>query len=153
LPDTILEQVSVLTNPPEEGLSEDFIIPIPKMSNEPGIIYVSYTRTSPESYALGSFNCTLKFISKEVDPISGEPEEEGYEDEYQIEDVELGVGDYIIPTYLTFTTEWDRLRTGATATETFQLSALKSLKCKHDFRDFSNKERKKRVLGKAWGTD
>ncbi|PLW41429.1 hypothetical protein PCANC_02667 [Puccinia coronata f. sp. avenae] len=128
LPDTILEQVSVLTNPPEEGLSEDFIIPIPKMSNEPGIIYVSYTRTSPESYALGSFNCTLKFISKEVDPISGEPEEEGYEDEYQIEDVELGVGDYIIPTYLTFTTEWDRLRTGATATETFQLSALKSLK-------------------------
>jgi len=128
LPDTILEQVSVLTNPPEEGLSEDFIIPIPKMSNEPGIIYVSYTRTNPENYALGSFNCTLKFISKEVDPISGEPEEEGYEDEYQIEDVELGVGDYIIPTYLTFTTEWDRLRTGATATETFQLSALKSLK-------------------------
>lgn len=128
LPDTILEQVSVLTNPPEEGLSEDFIIPIPKMSNEPGIIYVSYTRTNPEYYALGSFNCTLKFISKEVDPISGEPEEEGYEDEYQIEDVELGVGDYIIPTYLTFTTEWDRLRTGATATETFQLSALKSLK-------------------------
>ncbi|POW06911.1 hypothetical protein PSTT_08602 [Puccinia striiformis] len=128
LPDTILEQVSVLTNPPEEGLSEDFIIPIPKMSNEPGMIYVSYTRTSPETYALGSFNCTLKFISKEVDPISGEPEEEGYEDEYQIEDVELGVGDYIIPTYLTFTTEWDRLRTGATATETFQLSALKSLK-------------------------
>ncbi|EFP77690.2 uncharacterized protein PGTG_03646 [Puccinia graminis f. sp. tritici CRL 75-36-700-3] len=128
LPDTILEQVSVLTNPPEEGLTEDFIIPIPKMSNEPGIIYVSYTRSSPENYALGSFNCTLKFISKEVDPISGEPEEEGYEDEYQIEDVELGVGDYIIPTYLTFTTEWDRLRTGATATETFQLSALKSLK-------------------------
>ncbi|OAV88487.1 hypothetical protein PTTG_00881 [Puccinia triticina 1-1 BBBD Race 1] len=128
LPDTILEQVSVLTNPPEEGLSEDFIIPIPKMSNEPGIIYVSYTRSSPENYALGSFNCTLKFISKEVDPISGEPEEEGYEDEYQIEDVELGVGDYIIPTYVTFTTEWDRLRTGATATETFQLSALKSLK-------------------------
>ncbi|KAA1128624.1 coatomer subunit gamma [Puccinia graminis f. sp. tritici] len=132
LPDTILEQVSVLTNPPEEGLTEDFIIPIPKMSNEPGIIYVSYTRSSPENYALGSFNCTLKFISKEVDPISGEPEEEGYEDEYQIEDVELGVGDYIIPTYLTFTTEWDRLRTGATATETFQLSALKSLKCECD---------------------
>lgn len=128
LPDTILEQVSVIMNPPEEGLTEDFIIPIPKISNEPGIIYVSYTRTSPETYAVGAFNSTLKFISKEVDPTSGEPEEEGYEDEYQIEDVELGVGDYIIPTYVTFTSEWDRLRSGATATETFQLSALKSLK-------------------------
>ncbi|CAH7667178.1 adaptin N terminal region-domain-containing protein [Phakopsora pachyrhizi] len=128
LPDTVLEQVSVLMTPAEEGLEEDFIIPIPSISTDTGIIYVSYTRTSPESYAVGSFGCTLKFVSKEVDPTSGEPEESGYEDEYQIEEVELNVGDYIIPTYVTFTSEWDRLRTGATATETFQLSALKSLK-------------------------
>ncbi|MBW0529587.1 hypothetical protein O181_069302, partial [Austropuccinia psidii MF-1] len=128
LSDTVLEQVSVLMNPPDEGVTEDFIIPIPRISTEPGIIYVSYTRTSPDSFVLGSFNCTLKFVSKEVDPSSGEPEEDGYEDEYQLEDVEIGVGDYIIPTYVTFTTEWDRLRTGSTATETFQLSALTSLK-------------------------
>lgn len=71
----------------------------------------------------------MKFVSKEVDPSTGEPEEEGYEDEYQLEDVELSAGgDYIIPSYTTFGAEWDRLRSGASATETFALSAMESLK-------------------------
>lgn len=128
LPDTILEQVSVLMTAPE-GLTEDFIIPIPSLSsNEPGVIYVSYSRDDPTSFALGSASCVLKFVSKEVDPTSGEPEEEGYEDEYQIEEVDVGAGDYIVPSYATFASEWDRLRSAATATETFNLSALESLK-------------------------
>ena len=114
----------------ESSLTEDFIIPLPSLSTttSPGIVYVSFTRDSPEEYASGSFQCVLKFVSKEVDPSTGEPEEEGYEDEYQLEEVELGAGDYIIPTYVTFSTEWDRLRGGASATETFSLSAMESLK-------------------------
>ena len=114
----------------ESSLTEDFIIPLPSLSatTSPGIVYVSFTRDSPEEYASGSFQCVLKFVSKEVDPSTGEPEEEGYEDEYQLEEVELGAGDYIVPTYVTFSTEWDRLRGGASATETFSLSAMESLK-------------------------
>ena len=114
----------------ESSLTEDFIIPLPSLSSatSPGIVYVSFTRDSPEEYASGSFQCVLKFISKEVDPSTGEPEEDGYEDEYQLEEVELGAGDYIIPTYVTFSSEWDRLRGGASATETFSLSAMESLK-------------------------
>jgi coatomer protein complex subunit gamma len=114
----------------ESSLTEDFIIPLPSLSaaTSPGIVYVSFTRDSPEEYASGSFQCVLKFVSKEVDPSTGEPEEEGYEDEYQLEEVELGAGDYIIPTYVTFSSEWDRLRGGASATETFSLSAMESLK-------------------------
>ena len=78
---------------------------------------------------MASFQCILKFISKEVDPASGEPEEEGYEDEYQLEEVELAPGgDYIIPSYSSFAAEWDRLRGGTTATETFALSAMDSIK-------------------------
>lgn len=125
-----LEQVSVLMSPsPETDLTEDFIIPIPSLgSNSSGIVYVSFTRNSPEEYALGSFGNSLKFISKELDPSSGEPEEEGYDDEYQIEELDLGAGDYIVPSYATFATEWDRLRTSANATETFALTALESLK-------------------------
>ncbi|KDQ14000.1 hypothetical protein BOTBODRAFT_175125 [Botryobasidium botryosum FD-172 SS1] len=137
LPDTVLEQVSVIMQPSsdEVDLTEDFIIPIPSLSsaNSPSVVYVSFTRNSPEEYALGSFQCTLKFVSKEVDPTSGEPEEDGYEDEYQLEEVELGAGgDYIIPTYVTFASEWERLRGGATATETFALSAMDSLKAACD---------------------
>lgn len=112
----------------EADLSEDFIIPVQQLSTgASGIVYVSFTRTNGEDMPLSSFSNTLKFISKEVDPSSGEPEEEGYEDEYQLEDLDLGAADYIIPSYATFATEWDRLRSGASLTETFSLSALGSL--------------------------
>tara|TARA_B100000401_G_C52794860_1_gene715329 strand:- start:1792 stop:1992 length:201 start_codon:yes stop_codon:yes gene_type:complete len=39
--------------------------------------------------------CTLKFTSKEIDPSSGEPESEGYEDEYTLEDVDVTVTDFL----------------------------------------------------------
>ena len=118
----------------DSGLTEDFIIPLPALSQQtsPGIVYVSFTRDSPEDYTLASFQCVLKFVSKEVDPSTGEPEEEGYEDEYQLEETELAAGDYIVPSYATFSSEWDRMRDGATATETFALSAMESMKGMRD---------------------
>jgi len=133
--DAVLEQVAVVMQPSAEStLTEDFIIPLPSLSSatSPRIVYVSFTRDSPEEYASGSFQCVLKFVSKEVDPSTGEPEEDGYEDEYQLEEVELGAGDYIIPTYVTFSSEWDRMRGGPGATETFSLSAMDSLKAACD---------------------
>ncbi|KAL9716375.1 coatomer subunit gamma [Leucoagaricus gongylophorus] len=137
MPDIVLEQVSVIMQPTSENslLAEDFIIPLPSLTTatSPNIVYVSFTRNDPEQYALASFQCTLKFISKELDPSTGEPEEEGYEDEYQLEEVELTAGgDYIIPSYATFGAEWDRLRSGPNATETFALSAMDSLKAACD---------------------
>lgn len=96
IPDTVLEQVAVVMGPSEEsGLTEDFIIPIPALTSASGAgtVYVSFTRDEPAEYATTSFTATLKFVSKEVDPSSGEPEEEGYDDEYQVEDVDLGAGD------------------------------------------------------------
>ncbi|GAA5855609.1 hypothetical protein JCM8547_001615 [Rhodosporidiobolus lusitaniae] len=126
-----LENVVVVMQPADEtdNLVEDFIIPASSVGpNSDGIVYVSFTRTNPSSYATGSFGNTLKFVSKEVDPESGEPEEDGYDDEYQLEEVDVGAGDYIVPSYAAFATEWDRLRTGAAAQETFALTALDSLK-------------------------
>lgn len=132
LPDTILEQVSVVMQPQSDsGLTEDFIITLPGLTqaNSPGIVYVSFTRDIPEECAVASFQCILKFVSKEIDPTSGQPEEEGYEDEYQLEEVELVAGgDYIVPSYASFAADWERLRTSATATETFALTSMESLK-------------------------
>lgn len=132
MPDTILERVAVAMQPNDSGLTEDFILPVESLSHEnsPQIVYVSFTRDSPEDYVLGSFGCTLKFISKEVDPTSGVPEEEGYEDEYQLEEVELGAGsDYIVPSYAAFAAEWDKMKeAGVSSTETFALSSMGSLK-------------------------
>ncbi|KAJ9122431.1 hypothetical protein QFC22_001856 [Naganishia vaughanmartiniae] len=130
LPDTVLENVSVIMTPSEDTpLTEDFIIPYPALTSDvPGVVYVSFTRNDPAEYAIGAFGCTLKFVSKEVDPTSGEPEEEGYDDEYQVEELDLGAGDYISPNYVTFSSEWERLKGGATSTETFALSSSESLK-------------------------
>ena len=136
IPDTLLEQVSVIMQPQaESGLTEDFIIPTPSLTSatSPGIVYVSFTRDEPETYQMASFQCILKFVSKEVDPSTGEPEEEGYEDEYQLEDTELSAADYIVPSYVAFASEWDRMRGGVTSTETFSLPAMESLKGEHEF--------------------
>ncbi|TFK26805.1 coatomer subunit gamma [Coprinopsis marcescibilis] len=137
LPDTVLEQVSVIMTPQSDdtGLVEDFIIPLPSLTqvSSPGIVYVSFTREDPDVYTLGSYACTLKFISKELDPSTGEPEEDGYEDEYQVEEVELSAGgDYIIPSYATFGSEWDRLHAAPSAKEAFALSSMESIKAACD---------------------
>ena len=119
-----------MTPSADSGLTEDFIIPIPTLTSQtsPGIVYCSFSRDSPEEYQAASFSCLLKFASKEIDPSTGEPEEEGYPDEYSVEDTELSAADYIIPTYVTFASEWDRLRGGVSVTESFNLPAMESLK-------------------------
>ena len=61
---------------------------------------------------------------------AGEPEIEGNEDECQLEEVELAAGGdcYVVPSYSNFLTEWDRLWTSASITETFALSSMESIK-------------------------
>ncbi|KAG1874831.1 coatomer subunit gamma [Suillus subluteus] len=136
LPDTVLEQVVVVMQPQaNSGLTEDVVFQIDSLScaNSPGIVYVSFKRDNPQECTTTSFQCILKFISKELDPSTGRPEEEGYEDKYQLEEVELSAGgDHIIPSYVSFSSEWDRLWSGATAMETFSLGAMESIKAACD---------------------
>lgn len=134
LSDTLLEDVSMITTPSEEEeseLEEDFIIPVPKLGHdEVGTIWVSFKRSSEEGYTTGSFTNVLKFTSKEIDPTSGEPEAGGYEDEYQVEDLELVSGDYLVPA---FAGSWDNVweqvgAAGDEATESYSLGTdLKSI--------------------------
>ena len=59
----------------DSGLTEDFIILVPTLSaNSASVIYISFTREAPGEYATPSFSCVLKFVSKEADPATGEPE-------------------------------------------------------------------------------
>ncbi|KAF8542222.1 putative coatomer subunit gamma [Trichophaea hybrida] len=127
LSDTLLEDVSMITTLSEEEetqLQEDFIIPVPKLvQDEVGTIWVSFKRSVEEGYPIGSFTNVLKFTSKEIDPASGEPEKEGYEDEYQVEDLELVSGDYLVPA---FAGNWDNVweqvgAAGEEATESYAL--------------------------------
>ncbi|KAB2572770.1 Clathrin/coatomer adaptor adaptin-like protein [Lasiodiplodia theobromae] len=133
LPDTVLADVTMVVSPTEEeesGLEEEFIIPAPALkTDEPGTVYVSFKRIEGEAtYVASSFTNILKFTLKEIDPSTNEPEEGGYEDEYQVEDLDLNGADYIVPAYAgSFDNVWEQSGAGEEATETLQLSALKSI--------------------------
>ena len=132
LPDTVLENVSVVATPSEEEeLEEVFIIQAEKLpTNEPGKVYVAFQKTNgADSLPVTSFSNILKFTSKEIDPSTGEPEDHGYDDEYEVSEFDLAGSDYIIPTFASnFNHIWEQIgASGEEAEETLQLSGLKSI--------------------------
>lgn len=130
LAEIVLEDVVMVVGGLQEaGLEEEFILPIAQLSSASpsGTVYVSLKRDAALPFPVAVLSNTLRFVSKEVDPTSGEPEPEGYQDEYQTEELELGVSDYIQPTDVNFAAVWDELEPDASATETFALTALESL--------------------------
>jgi coatomer protein complex subunit gamma len=132
LPDTVLEDVSVVATPAEEEeLEEDFIIPAAKLAtDEPGTVYVSFKKVNGDgSFPVSSFTNVLKFTTKEIDPTTGEPEESGYDDEYQVEDLELTGSDYVVPAFAgNFNHIWEQVgATGEEASETLQLDGVSSI--------------------------
>lgn len=133
LPDTVLTDVTIVCTPgddAEAALEEDFTIPISKLVTDvPGTGYVSFRRTDSDSiFVGGSFTNILRFTSREVDPSTSEPEETGYDDEYQVEDLELTGSDYVVPAYAgSFDNVWDQTSSGEEVSETLQLSSTKSI--------------------------
>ena len=133
LPETVLEEVSIVATPSEDSdevLEEEFIIPVAKLAtDEPGTVYVSFKKTTESTYPITSFTNVLRFTSKEIDPTTGEPDESGYDDEYQVEDLELLGSDYVTPAYAgSFDHVWEQTgANGEEASETLQLSSTKSI--------------------------
>lgn len=134
LDQTVLENVTVLASPSEDdeaSLEEEFIIPAPALkTNEPGVAYVAFKKLEGESlFPITTFSNVLKFTSKEVDPTTGEPEEGGYEDEYEVENLELTGADFVLPAFAgNFDHIWEGTgANGEEASETLQLATIKSL--------------------------
>ena len=138
LPDTVLENVSVVATPSEEDeLEEAFIMEAARLAtDEPGKVYVAFQKVNGESsLPVSTFSNVLKFTSKEIDPSTGEPEETGYDDEYEISEFDLTGSDYIIPTFASnFNHLWEQIgASGEEAEETLQLSGMKSIAGKYNF--------------------
>lgn len=135
LQETLLEDVTVVATIAEEdeeapAIEEEFSIPISKLTAEAlGTVYLSFKRDLENPYPLASFTNSLKFTSKEIDPATGEADDKGYEDEYPVEDFDLGGSDYVIPSFAgSFDHIWET--TGATGnerSETLQLSSVRSI--------------------------
>ncbi|OBZ91477.1 Coatomer subunit gamma-2 [Choanephora cucurbitarum] len=113
LNDQLLENVEMIMqiDYEEAGLVRVLEIPAAQLAYDvPGQIYVGYEREDPDDYPIASFSNSLKFIIKDCDPTTGEPDEEGYEDEYQVEDIDLLTSDYIRSTYISnFEEEFESL--------------------------------------------
>ncbi|SGZ54376.1 CIC11C00000004767 [Sungouiella intermedia] len=103
LPSLVLQDVSVLTQADNELYEEDFVIPLAELRpEETGSVFVSYTApTIGDEDILAAFGNTITYTSKDIIDDEGgiDPADEGMEDEYQIEDLEINAGDFITPLY------------------------------------------------------
>ncbi|WFD31302.1 coatomer subunit gamma [Malassezia sp. CBS 17886] len=130
LAEIVLEDVAVVVGGvADAGLVEEFILPVATLSSATpsDTVYVSLRRDAEAPFPAAALSNTLRFLSKEVDPTSGEPEPEGYQDEYQTDELDLCVADYVQPLDLDFAAAWDELAGQASATDTFGLTALESI--------------------------
>lgn len=91
----------------QEEFDEEGCVPLDVMPvNGVGHTF-TILRRPPGSYALGKVVSILRFRVREIDPSSGEVEEEGYDDEYQLEDLEVTPADYVKPIVVTnFRNSW-----------------------------------------------
>lgn len=94
--DQLLENVRIELDA-AEGFTIRAIIPCEKLTyNELGSTYVIVEFPPNVNTSAGTFGATLKFIVKDCDPNTGEPDsDEGYDDEYILEDLEVTVADQI----------------------------------------------------------
>ncbi|KAG1221365.1 hypothetical protein G6F35_006041 [Rhizopus arrhizus] len=101
LNDQLLENVHMVMQPEIEGLAQVVEIPAERLEyNVPGTIYVAFEQEDPEELANVTFTNTLKFEVKDCDPTTGEADPEGFEDEYQVEDIEVVTSDYVRSSYV-----------------------------------------------------
>ncbi|KAF9363712.1 coatomer subunit gamma [Mortierella sp. NVP85] len=131
LNDRVLEDVNVLMTPDNDAVSleEKTLIAAPRLVYDvPGAAYVAYERTILEEYPECTFTNELKFIEKDCDPQTGEPDEEGFEGDYQIEDVSLAIADFVLPNYIpSFSKAWEDLGADNEVVETLALTTSPGL--------------------------
>lgn len=129
LDDALLEMVSVTAQPDIEEVEEEFVLSVEKLEpHGKGTVYVSFTRPEEPSVFTTTFSNTLSFTSKECDPSTFVPfDDQGFEDEYQIEDLDITPGDFIIPSYIgNFDLAFDELTSETVGTYQMDSESLQS---------------------------
>lgn len=111
LTDQVLENVFVQVEPCE-GFEVVRYVTCSKLPyNVPGITYACIRLPDDPLVVSGTFGNTLKYLVKDCDPNSGEPDDdEGYEDEYVLEDLDILVNDHIHKAMRTnFAASWEEV--------------------------------------------
>eukprot|EP01133_Synstelium_polycarpum_P003463 gene3463-3939_t len=121
--------VKMVPSSPNSGIKYECYIPIDTLSyNEPQSSYVSVRLQDPESFPLCSFTNTLKFKVHDVDPATGEVDDTSYDEQYNIEELEIVPRDYICKTFVqNFQEEWTNLPEDIRNTSTFSMPTIKTI--------------------------
>ncbi|KAK9136362.1 hypothetical protein Syun_015692 [Stephania yunnanensis] len=128
VPEQLLENVSVVVDASE---AEEFSEVVSKHLrslpyDSPGQTFVAFEK--PEGVAFGKFSNVLRFIVKEVDTSTGEAEEEGVEDEYQLEDLDVVAADYMLKVGVSnFKNAWDSMGDDCERVDEYGLGVRESL--------------------------
>jgi len=113
-----------------EGYTLDQILPCPRLEyNVAGTIYVILETPTDMSDWVGTISPTLKFVVKDCDPETGEPDsDEGYNDEYVLEDLEISMSDFVQRAMKgNFAAAWEELGAENELEDTYDLSSMKTL--------------------------
>ncbi|CAI0438066.1 unnamed protein product [Linum tenue] len=129
IPEQQLEEVSVVVDS-SDAEEFGFVLSKPLRSlpyDSPGQTFVVFEK--PEGVpAVGKFSNTLKFIVKEVDPNTGEADEDGVDDEYQLEELEVVSADYMQKVGISnFRNAWESLDADLERVDEYGLGPRESL--------------------------
>ncbi|KAF3544741.1 hypothetical protein DY000_02009970 [Brassica cretica] len=129
IPEQLLERVNVIVDASE---AEEFSEVASKALNSlpydsPGQAFVAFEKPAGVP-AVGKFSNTLTFVVKEVDPSTGEAEDDGVEDEYQLEDLEVVSSDYMVKVSVSnFRNAWESMNEGDEHVDEYGLGQRESL--------------------------
>ncbi|KAH6756078.1 coatomer gamma-2 subunit [Perilla frutescens var. hirtella] len=129
IPEQLLENVTVIVDASEaEEFSEVGVKPLKSLPYDtPAQTFVAFEK--PEGVpAAGKFSNTLRFSVKEVDTSTGEAEDDGVEDEYQLEDFEVVAADYILKVGVSnFRNAWESMDPDTERIDEYGLGPRESL--------------------------
>lgn len=119
----------MIVQPDNEMYVEDFIIPLNELKpDQTGTVYVSFSTPSiDDEELLVAFGNTVAFTNKDIIDEEGnvDPNEDGWSDEYQIDDLYVSVGDFINPLYNSnFSALYDQLPQGQSAVVAIEVESL-----------------------------
>lgn len=130
LNDQMLNNVTVEMETGDEAEVVGYIPCASLAYSVPGTTYTCVQFSDDPTQVTASFSCTLKFVVKDCDPATGEPDDDevGYEDEYVLEDIEMLVADHAQGVLRTnFMASWDEIGDDHEMEDTFALSSMTSL--------------------------
>jgi len=130
LNDQVLEKVTPKVDISAlKGASVESVVPLASLPyGAPGACYALVKRPT-DAFPTGVLRTTLKFITKEFDASTGQIDDgAGYEDEYQLEDLDVSTSDYVQGTFVAnFKEKWEEIGDEFEVVETYSLTTMKSL--------------------------